>query len=230
MLLGLCHWRISAQSPETIIHIVKDAYGGNYSSSASSSSSDSRNNAGSSNSREVRNNQSSSERTHYFYGKDDPEIIIHIVKKAYAGDFSTNYPDQGIDTYRPAVQKTQPATHCDEEMKSSANTSAGDELDLSLQTPKLTQIPDEVFNRTELRILDVGYNRIKSIPTRILNLSRLEVLVLSGNQYLSELPDFLGEMRSLKTIYLEGMGTWSEQKKLSTVDRFRSKGIAVIVN
>jgi len=105
-----------------------------------------------------------------------------------------------------------------------------DQLNLSLQTPKLTQIPDRVFNMRGLKILDLGYNRIGTISRQILNLSQLEVLILSGNQYLNELPEFLGEMKNLRTIYLQGMGTWSEQKKYNTVNRFKSKGIMVVID
>ncbi len=101
-------------------------------------------------------------------------------------------------------------------------------LDLALQSPKLTVIPDYVFEKTNLVRLDLGYNRIGKISEKILNLTKLEVLILSGNQYLTELPDFLAEMKSLKTIYLQGMGTWSEQKKKDTVARFKEKGIEVI--
>ncbi len=104
----------------------------------------------------------------------------------------------------------------------------GDSLDMALQSPKLTLIPEKVFNMTNLRILDLSFNRIGTINPKILNLTKLETIYLSGNQYLTSLPDFLTEMKSLKTIYLEGMGTWSKAKKQETVNRFEKKGIRVI--
>ena len=102
-------------------------------------------------------------------------------------------------------------------------------LDLALQTPKLTVIPDYVFKMTDLKELDVAFNRIGVISQDILKLTKLETLHLSGNQYLTELPDFLAEMKSLKVIYFEGMGTWSQAKKDEAVQRFAQKGIKVVL-
>ena len=101
-------------------------------------------------------------------------------------------------------------------------------LDLALQSPKLTVIPDSVFEKTDLQRLDLAYNRIGIISKDILKLTKLKVLILSGNQYLTDLPDFLMEMESLETIYLQGMGTWSEKKKQEVVERFKSQKITII--
>jgi hypothetical protein len=108
-------------------------------------------------------------------------------------------------------------------------TDSGEYLDLAIQHPKLTVIPDYVFNMTNLRELDLSGNRIGVISRDILKLTKLEILHLGGNQYLKELPDFLGDMKSLKTIYFEGMGTWSQAKKDEAVKRFAGKGINVIL-
>ena len=106
---------------------------------------------------------------------------------------------------------------------------SGEYLDLALQQPKLTAIPNYVFGMTNLRELELSGNRIGVIPRDILNLRRLEILRIGGNQYLKELPDFLGDMESLKTIYFEGMKTWSQAKKDEAVRRFARKGIDVIL-
>ncbi len=105
----------------------------------------------------------------------------------------------------------------------------GDSLDMALQSPKLTTIPENVFEMSNLRILDLSFNRIGTISPKILKLEKLETLYLSGNQYLTSLPDFLGDMKSLKTIYFEGMGTWSKAKKEEAVKNFAKKGIQVII-
>ncbi len=104
-----------------------------------------------------------------------------------------------------------------------------DSLDLAMLQPKLKAIPDYVFDMTGLRVLDVAFNQIGVISPKILHLKKLETLYLSGNQYLTELPDFLMEMPNLKTIYFEGMGTWKQSKKDEVVQRFASRGIKVIL-
>jgi len=106
---------------------------------------------------------------------------------------------------------------------------AGEYLDLAIQHPKLTEIPAYVFEMTNLRELDLSGNRIGVISEDILKLTKLEILRLGGNQYLKELPDFLMEMESLKTIHFEGMGTWSTAKKEEAKRRFAEKGIEVIL-
>jgi len=105
-----------------------------------------------------------------------------------------------------------------------------DKLDLALQQPKLREIPAYVFNMTNLRELDLEGNRIGVIPRDILKLRNLEVLTLSGNLYLTALPDFLMDMESLKTIYFEGMRTWSQAKKDAAVRKFAQRGIKVILS
>ncbi len=232
--LGIYSLTTKAQDPETIIQIVKDAYAGNY---YTNTSDDYEYQPRTSSSRKSTVYHSSprhySESCYYAGGDEDPERIIQIVKNAYAGDY--NYArdyDNTTYTYRRPVAGAPQYVPQQNYNKSfySENTSKQERLDLSLQTPKLTQIPDYVFGMRGLKILDVSYNRIGFISKQILNLSQLEILILSGNQYLHELPDFLGEMKNLRTVYLQGMGTWNEQKKYATIDRFKSKGIMVVID
>ncbi|MCL2651026.1 MAG: leucine-rich repeat domain-containing protein [Candidatus Azobacteroides sp.] len=111
-----------------------------------------------------------------------------------------------------------------------SNEISSDSLDLSMQQPKLTAIPDYVFDMTNLQFLNVAFNHIGTVPERILELTNLETLNVSGNFQLTKLPDFLMEMKSLKVIYLEGMKTWSQAKKDEAVRRFAQRGITVILS
>ncbi len=64
------------------------------------------------------------------------------------------------------------------------------ELDLSYDyygSEKLTQIPDEVFELTHLKRLNLRYNDIQEIPSEIGRLKNLEVLDLIGNKELTNI-------------------------------------------
>jgi len=60
-----------------------------------------------------------------------------------------------------------------------AQTNQTKELDLSGK--KLTRIPPEVFNLTQLEKLDLGYNEITEIPAKIGSLSQLHCLIVAYN-------------------------------------------------
>ncbi len=66
---------------------------------------------------------------------------------------------------------------------------------------KLTQIPDEVFELTHLKVLDLSDNQLSTLPESISNLSNLSELYLSKNQ-LRSLPESLGNLTSLNSLYL----------------------------
>ncbi|MBL4586148.1 MAG: leucine-rich repeat domain-containing protein, partial [Flavobacteriales bacterium] len=61
-------------------------------------------------------------------------------------------------------------------------------LDLSLQSPKLRAIPEDVYKLTNLKYLELGYNQIGSVDEGILKLTSLEILGLDGNKYLKVFP------------------------------------------
>ena len=67
---------------------------------------------------------------------------------------------------------------------------------------QLTEIPPEIFQLTNLRQLDLGYNKISVIPDAIGNLTNLEYLNLGYNR-ISVIPDAIGYLTNLKTLILE---------------------------
>jgi len=92
-------------------------------------------------------------------------------------------------------------------------------LDLSLQTPKLTKIPEQVALLVNLKCLDVSFNRVSEFPENFKTLKNLACLNLSGNMYLQKLPAFLNEMPNLKEVRMEGL-KWSIAKQKSTEAEF----------
>eukprot|EP00058_Branchiostoma_floridae_P022281 XP_002607771.1 hypothetical protein BRAFLDRAFT_82780 [Branchiostoma floridae] len=97
-------------------------------------------------------------------------------------------------------------------------------LKLDLSNQGLTSIPDEVFNITDLEILNVSNNKLTNIPDAInrlqklhwldaernmlrklprgiCSLSNLEVLIVSNNE-LSSLPPELAKMKKLTKLYI----------------------------
>jgi hypothetical protein len=60
---------------------------------------------------------------------------------------------------------------------------------------------DKLSSLTNLKYLDLDACELKSVPVSIINLKQIECLILSLN-YLSSLPDNIGEMTSLKEIDL----------------------------
>lgn len=76
-------------------------------------------------------------------------------------------------------------------------------LDLSLQ--KLKTFPVEIFTFTNLKELHLPYNYWSSLPaTGWENLTKLEILDLSGNYYLNKLPvDGLTQLKALRSLLLK---------------------------
>ena len=79
-----------------------------------------------------------------------------------------------------------------------------EELDLSNEldanySEKLTRIPDEVFDLTHLKVLNLSSNQLKNLPDSISNLSKLTTLDLINNQ-LKNLPDSISNLSKLTTL------------------------------
>ena len=76
-------------------------------------------------------------------------------------------------------------------------------LDLSnyYRFPKLTYIPEEVFELKQIKVLNLSYNKIKQLPESIGNLSNLTKLDLSKNR-LSYLPESIGNLSNLTELDL----------------------------
>ena len=77
---------------------------------------------------------------------------------------------------------------------------------LNLAGTGLTALPDEVIALAgTLEVLDIGRNRIETLPAAFARLRRLRILFGSGSPFRS-LPEVLGECPSLKQIGFRGCG------------------------
>lgn len=84
-------------------------------------------------------------------------------------------------------------------------------LDLSMQDPKLTKIPEEIYRFTNVKLLDVSFNRVASIDDGIVALKNLEVFNCSGNHYLKKFTGKLGELPKLKHLNIKTHGLTTKQ-------------------
>lgn len=77
------------------------------------------------------------------------------------------------------------------------------ELDLSYKTTcfKLEEIPPEIFELTQLEILNLRNNEIAEIPREILRLRKLKALNLIDNK-LETIPNCLSKLPDLKSVCL----------------------------
>jgi Leucine-rich repeat (LRR) protein len=73
--------------------------------------------------------------------------------------------------------------------------------ELILWNMELTELPEALNQLTQLRSLDVSYNRLISLPECFNDLTRLESLDISNNQ-LIKLPDSLSNLIQLQWLYL----------------------------
>ncbi len=92
-------------------------------------------------------------------------------------------------------------------------------LDLSMQSPKITAVPEEIGQLIQLQCLDISYNRVNSIPESFKKLENLTCLNLSGNHYLQSLPIFLNDLPNLKVILLKDL-KWTPAKMQETKNKF----------
>ena len=76
---------------------------------------------------------------------------------------------------------------------------------------KLTELPTEIGDLKELRILDVSNNQLVSLPTNIQKLNQLEGLYFSGNK-LTELPSEIGDLKELRWLDVSGNPLTSDAK------------------
>ncbi len=79
-----------------------------------------------------------------------------------------------------------------------------DEIEaLDLRAMDLDSIPAAVFAHKPLKVLLLGRNKIKNLPSEIVQLTNLEVLNLNSNQ-LKQLPTQIGELKLLNILDLYG--------------------------
>ena len=86
-------------------------------------------------------------------------------------------------------------------------------LDLSLQSPKLTAVPKQVFSFVNLKYLELGFNQVGAIDIAIAQLESLEVLGLDGNKYLKSIPEEIYTLPNLKELHLKDTGLSAEDLK-----------------
>lgn len=73
---------------------------------------------------------------------------------------------------------------------------------LNLSGMKLTELPDSLWELTQLRILHLNYNKLSELPDAIKNLRQLQELYLSDN-VLTKLPDSIGNLIQLRILHLD---------------------------
>ncbi len=73
---------------------------------------------------------------------------------------------------------------------------------INLSRKGLTQIPEEVFEHPDLRVLRLYGNALDSLPERIGNLDSLEKLFVGRNK-LTELPKSLSKLTNLKVLSIQ---------------------------
>lgn len=100
-----------------------------------------------------------------------------------------------------------------------SNISGTSVLDLSMQDPKITVVPEIISNLVNLKCLDLSFNRVSTFHPSFVNLQKLECLDLSGNHYLQKLPAFFNDMPNLKVIKLQGLN-WSADRQEKTKQQF----------
>jgi Leucine-rich repeat (LRR) protein len=75
-------------------------------------------------------------------------------------------------------------------------------LALSMQHPKLKEIPEVIYSFKNLIRLDVSFNQVASVGDGIGKLTQLEYLNLEGNHYLTKVSDMVTKLPSLKELIL----------------------------
>ena len=89
-----------------------------------------------------------------------------------------------------------------EQLKSFPMLKTFEKIDyINLDSCKLTKIPEEVFNFSNLSALSLDNNCITTLPDLIINLSNLKRLYLTNNKIIT-LPSNIGSLTSLESIYL----------------------------
>lgn len=74
--------------------------------------------------------------------------------------------------------------------------------ELNLNRKYLGEIPDEVFDNKQLKVLRLYQNKLVSIPARIGELENLEELYIGKNQ-LTHLPPEIGRLKKLKILSVQ---------------------------
>lgn len=76
-------------------------------------------------------------------------------------------------------------------------------IKLDLSDHNITELPEELFQLDQLKILSLERNNIWEIPSKILSMKSLEVLDMSHNQLVS-IPSFVNQLPNLKVFETDG--------------------------
>lgn len=123
-------------------------------------------------------------------------IILLLVTGFAVGSFAQ---DDGSDVM---VTANLTKEHWyDELQKAKENPQDVYYLDLSLE--KRRSFPQTIFTFSNLKELHAPYNYWESIPPQIGEMQSLRLIDLSGNYYMSKLPDGLGKLNNLDSLILK---------------------------
>nr|CAB3448893.1 unnamed protein product [Digitaria exilis] len=66
-------------------------------------------------------------------------------------------------------------------------------------------LPDELFNATSLEYLSFPNNNLQGVlhGTQIINARKLSTLDLGGNNFIGDIPNYIGELKGLEELYLD---------------------------
>jgi leucine-rich repeat protein SHOC2 len=104
---------------------------------------------------------------------------------------------KNLDNYYFADTEKKKITYIPEEIGNLSNLQK-----LVLSYNKLTSLPSEIGNLSNLQKLVLSYNKLTSLPSEIGNLSNLQYLSLWENE-LTSLPSEIGNLSNLQTLWLE---------------------------
>ncbi len=122
-----------------------------------------------------------------------------------AGSYAQDGAMEGVDAY------FMEEGYYDNLADAVSNAEGALYLDLSLQSPKLTKIPADVYKLKNLKYLELGFNQIGALDDGISELSSLEVIGLDGNKYLKAVSAEVYEMKNLKELHLKDTGLSNDQ-------------------
>ena len=89
-----------------------------------------------------------------------------------------------------------------EQLKSFSKLKAFEKIDyINLDSCKLVDVPEEVFNFSSLSALSLDNNYLTTLPDSIISLCNLKRLYLSNNK-IKTLPSNMGSLTSLESVYL----------------------------
>ena len=122
--------------------------------------------------------------------------IIAVGQNYTKKEFEKGYPKVDTTNFYFANTKNKKITYIPKEIGNLTNLTS-----LYLDSNQIKELPKEIGNLTNLTSLDLGNNQIKELPKEIGNLTNLTSLDLYKNQ-IKELPKEIGNLTNLTELYL----------------------------